>query len=124
MKKEDIEKRKQTKSATIERHKNMTCKTYEVKFDKSHLSKTKKRELYGLFREAKWLYNYVLSQENIFSFKCTKIKEVIVLNKDREKEFRPLNYLSSQMKQSLVQRQKRNIINLSKAKKKGTITYT
>jgi transposase len=71
-----------------------------------------------LFIEAKWLYNYQLSLEDIFSFSY-KTKEVEILNREKQKEKREINYLSSQMRQELVRRTNQSILNLSKAKKKG-----
>ena len=100
------------------RHSGMSCAVYEVKIDESHLSKLKKQYLSKVFVEAKWLYNHMLSQEDVFTFN-TKVKTVTVLNKDKEPEERKLEVISSQMKQSLYVRLKENIINLSKAKVKG-----
>lgn len=114
------DKIKQSFQKTKEKRKNQICKVYTIKFDKSHLSKEKLNWLNRLFLEAKWLYNYQLSLDNIFS--CSdKLKEVEILNKDKEKETRKIKHLSSQMKQGLVDRTKQNIINLSKAKNKGNI---
>jgi transposase len=103
---------------TKEKRKTQICKVYTIKFDKSHLSKEKLNWLYRLFLEAKWIYNSQLSSDDIFSY-SDKIKEVEILNKDKQIEKREINCLSSQMKQSLVDRTKQNIINLSKKKKKG-----
>jgi len=112
------EKIKQSILQTRERRKSQDCKVFEVKFDKSHLSKEKLNHLKMLFIEAKWLYNYQLSLEDIFDLSY-KIKEVEVLNRERQKEKREIKYLSSQMRQALVGRTIQNILNLSKAKKKG-----
>lgn len=100
------------------RHSGMSCVVYECKFDVSHLSKEKERYLNKLFLEAKWLYNDILSQEDLFKYD-TKTKVVSVLNKEREPEERKLEVISSQMKQSIFVRLKDNVINLSKAKAKG-----
>jgi len=91
---------------------------FECKIDESHCSKTQIEFLYKCFLEAKWMYNHVLSLEDVFAFD-TKAKTVNVLNKDKEIEERNLENLSSQMKQGLYNREKDSIINLSKAKKKG-----
>ena len=112
------EKIKQSILQTRTRRKFLDCKTFEVKFDKSHLSNEKLYRLKMLFIEAKWLYNYQLSFEDIFSFSY-KTKEVEVLNRKKQKEKREIRYLSSQMRQALAERVKQNIINLSKARKKG-----
>ena len=88
------EKIKQSILQTREERKSQVCKTFEVKFDKSHLSKEKLNHLKMLFIEAKWLYNYQLSLEDMFGFSY-KIKEVEILNKEKRKERREIKYLSS-----------------------------
>jgi len=113
------EKIKQAIQKTREKRKSQDCKVFEVKFDKSHLSREKLRHLKMLFIEAKWLYNYQLSLEDVFDFSY-KMKEVEVLNQERQKEIREINCLSAQMRQILVRRLQQNILNLSKAKKKGS----
>jgi len=112
------EKIKESCKKTRERRKSQVCKVFEVKIDKSHLSREKEAFLRMLFIEAKWLYNYQLSLENPFNLSY-KVKEVGVLNRDKQKEKRKLINLSSQMRQALVGRTKQNILNLSKIKKKG-----
>ena len=103
---------------TKEKRKSQICKVFELKFDKSHLSKEKLNFLNMLFVEAKWIYNFQLSQADIF--KCSdKLKEVEVLNKDKQKEKREIKNLSSQMIQAIIDRTKQSIVNLSKSKKKG-----
>ena len=104
-------------SETKERHANMSCKAYEIKLDKSHLSKTKHYFLQNVFREAKWVYNYQLSS-GVYSVP-DNIKAVIVINKDGEPETRPLATLSAQMVQELLNRTRRNIFALSRSKKAG-----
>ena len=103
-------------NSTKLRHENMSCKTFEIKIDKSHLSTEKLNYLNMLFVEAKWLYNYILSTEKIFDFD-TKVNEVNVLNKDKELETRNLVHLSSQMKQSIQQRLENAVKSLSTRKK-------
>ena len=72
-----------------------------------------------LFLEAKWLYNHIISTEKIFEFNTKGIKEVEVLNKEKEKEIRKLKYLGSQMKQEIHDKIKQSIYDLSSSKKKG-----
>lgn len=118
MKEEHKILRKQSILATAEKRKNQTCKVFEIKFDKSHLSEEKKSYLNMLFVEAKWLYNDILSSQDIFKYD-TKIKNVNVLNKEKEKEKRTIKYLSSQMKQSIHTRIVSSIRMLTTKKKKG-----
>jgi len=109
-----IEKVKQTK----EKRKSQVCKVYELKFDISHLSKEKLLYLNKLFLEAKWLYNSILSSDDIFKFD-SKNKEVIILDKDKNKINKELKILSSQMRQAIHQRICYSVKSLSTRKKKG-----
>jgi putative transposase len=109
-----IDKVKQTK----EKRKSQVCKVYELKFDKSHLSKEKLVYLNQLFLEAKWLYNSILSSEDIFKFDV-KNKKVVVLDKDKNKIERELKVLSSQMRQAVHQKIGYAVKALSTKKKKG-----
>lgn len=113
-----------TLNDTRERRKNQTCKTFEVKIDKSHLNKDTENQLNIMFLEAKWFHNYVISkirhgknQENIFDmdYKIEKVPVKVGYRYD----IRYINYLSSQMKQELINRIKDNISGLSETKKKG-----
>ena len=109
--------RKETRLATKHKRAKQTCKVYELKVDKSKLSEQTIEHLNGLFREAKWLYNYVLSQSNIRNFN-TKIKEVPVKVKDQF-EIREFKFISAQMKQGIRDRIFCNILSLSALKKQG-----
>ena len=51
----------QTKHDTIERHKNMLVKTFDVKIQENQLSKTQKEALQTIFLEQKWYKNYILN---------------------------------------------------------------
>ena len=117
----DVEKSntiKATLKATKDRRKTQSCKVFEVKFDKSHLSTEKKRYLRKLFVEAKWLYNNMLASDNIFEF-CSKSKDVYVLNKNKEIELRELKTLSSQMRQAVGDRTINSITALCRLREKG-----
>jgi len=70
-----------------------------------------------LFLEAKWLYNHILAQPNVFEVDY-RLSAVPVKVKDRF-ETRPLAHLSSQMKQSLVERTIANIRGLARLKANG-----
>jgi len=104
--------------ATRKRHKSLSCRVYELKFDKSHLSKGKLNYLKRLFLEAKWLYNCMLGTDDPVSFN-TKINEVLIYGKDKLPETRPLNIISSQMKQGIRECLFHSICSLSAKKKKG-----
>ena len=108
---------KATLKATKERRQSQTCRTFEVKIDTSHLNTHSKDQLKRLFLEAKWLYNYILSQNRVFDMDY-KLSEVPVKVKDIF-ETRKLNHLSAQMKQSIIRRTMDNIRGLARLKEKG-----
>jgi putative transposase len=70
-----------------------------------------------LFLEAKWLYNHLLAQPDVFEVDY-KLSEVPVKVQDTF-ELRPLRHLSSQMKQSLITRTRDNIRGLARLKATG-----
>lgn len=81
-------------------------------------NKQQLQKLNNYFYEAKCLYNYVLSQEDVFKFD-TKVKNITKLDKDRNKVEIILNNLPAKLRQNIVHRLQDNIKNLSKSKKKG-----
>lgn len=115
---------RETLKATKSRRKGLLCRVFELKVDESHLSKIQKDKINRLFLEAKWLYNGILSSENIFEYP-DKLKDVKVnvFNPETQKcdleEIRNIK-LPAQIKQSLLQRTKQNIYNLAKARAKGS----
>lgn len=109
---------RQSLKNTAEKRKNQQCKVRICKIQNNHLSKDKKDYLIRLFLEAKWFYNWVLSQEDIFKVDY-KQKEITILNKDKQQEKRNIIYLSSQMRQAILSRIQSNIKSLSTNKKNG-----
>ena len=112
---------KKSMRETCLRRMSQTCKVYTVKIDESRLSVRQAEQLKMLFVEAKWMYNDILnySENNDILSYNTKIKNVDVLNKDKEKETRELKYIGSQMKQSVFANIVSNIKMLSTKKKQG-----
>jgi len=111
-----MEKRKQT----LLRRRTQEAKTFELKFDKSKISKTKLAILNRLFLEAKWFTNYIIAN-GILNFKPHadyKVKTVPVKVGDTFQE-REIQMLSSQMKQALIKRLQDNVRGLAELKKKG-----
>ncbi len=114
-----------TLNDTKERRKNQICKTYEIKIDKSHLNNETENQLEMLSLEAKWYCNHIRSkidwntkeQENLFDMDY-KIDKVAVKVGYRY-EIRELKYLSSQMKQELLDRIKDDVIRLSEKKERA-----
>ena len=111
------EKRKQT----LIRRRTQEAKTFELKLDKSKVSKTTLAVLNRFFLEAKWFSNYIVAN-GILNFKPhvdykVKVVQVKVGDAFQEREFRAL---SSQMKQALIKRIQEDVMALSKLKKKGS----
>ena len=111
------EKVKLALQKTREKRKSQVCKVYEVKIDKSILSKEKIEYLNRLFLEAKWWYNHILTQENIFKIDC-KVKNIQVMNKDKKFEERELS-LSYSIKKSVQRQIISNLQSLKTNKKKS-----
>ena len=112
---------KQAMKSTLEKRSLQQCAVYTIKIDESRLTTKQKEQLKMLFVEAKWLYNDMLSfsQEHNISEYDTKIKSINVMNKNREIETRELNFIGSQMKQSVLASIISSIKTLSTLKKKG-----
>lgn len=85
----------QTKKETINRHRNMICRTYTCKIHKQSLSKKNKDLIERMFVEAKWLKNYILAwsglsskdeeykkSHNIFKFDAQNLKTITHKDKD------------------------------------------
>lgn len=110
-------------SATKYKRKKQQCRVYKVKIDESRLSTKQKEQLKMLFVEAKWLYNDCLNwlDENQGKYVSDYIisKQITKLDKDGNREQVKLNYLGSQMKQSVIVELQRNIKVLSKLKQNG-----
>ena len=81
---------KETLAKTREKRKTQKCKVFELKLDTSHFNSKTKEALKMMFVEAKWLYNYYLSQEDIFKLD-TKIGKIT--HKDKEGRMLKLFFL-------------------------------
>lgn len=112
-----------SRAETEARRKLQVCKVFETKVDKSRLWNSTIEQIERAFLEAKWLYNHLLalSQDTDFHFDidCQKMKEVKVLNKDKEWENRELKVLKTHSKGEIWNRFKKNIKSLSTLKKNG-----
>ncbi|WP_457622477.1 RNA-guided endonuclease InsQ/TnpB family protein [Persephonella sp.] len=119
---EKSEKRQKIKDSlkkTKEKRKNQIAKAYQLKISYSNLNKEQKQWLRKVFLEAKWLYNYVIADiENRLNLQTEKTKQVEIKTPN-ETEIREIKCLSSQMKQGILDRIKKNLSALSKAKQKG-----
>jgi len=117
MGKEKAQKIRETLSATRQRRKNQVPRVYQLKLQ--NLSKDDERKLNRLFLEAKWLYNYIVADvENRLDSNSWKLKEVEIKTPEGL-EKREIKNLSSQMRQGIVERIKRSLHSLKRAKEKG-----
>ena len=94
-----------------------TCKVYELKIDKSKLSKQSANHLNQLFKEAKWFYNYCLSLDDVNNAD-TKAKSVPVKVLE-EYENRDFLALKSGMKQGIKTRMFNSMSSLKALKQNG-----
>jgi len=99
------------------RRKTQVCKSYELKVDKSHTSTKTQECLRRLFLEAKWFYNNMLARGDVWNadYKTTTVSVKV----GKSMEPRELKFLSSQMRQEIIERAKDNIKGLSVLKSKG-----
>ncbi len=110
---------KESLKKTRDKRKSQIPKAYQLKISYSNLNKYQKQWLERVFLEAKWLYNYCLADiENRLNSQTEKIKQVEIKT-PQGIETREITCLSSQMKQGILDRIKKNLTDLSKAKQKG-----
>ena len=114
---------KEKGNETRNRHKAMRCRVIMLKVVRNKLTKEQSECLHGQFREAKWVYNSMLSQSNegkdIFSLTYSDFETVTHKDKDKNDVISSLQFLSKRELQSVIASVKTNITNLAKAKKKG-----
>ncbi len=120
MKEEDRNKRLESRELTRLRRQSQDCKCYTLKIDESHLNLVQRNFLHMSFLEAKWFYNFVISQNNIFDSSIRKSNTVIVKKADTLED-RNIKYISAQMKTGLHERICSAIKMLSTKKKKGKV---
>ena len=114
---------------TREKRKRQLCRVFRVKIDISHLNEQQKTHLKMLFVEAKWLYNDALTFMNDHDINDydTKTQAVQGLDKDSQPVTHELEYLGSQMKQSVIQGIKHSLKALAALKERnhlvGSLSY-
>lgn len=117
------ERIKQTLKETREKRKSQVCHIFRVKVDESKLNEIQREHLKMLFVEAKRYYNHILNwseDENNDIFKFDRKTDVVsVLNKDKEREEKKLQYLSSSLKASIHEQICSSIKTISTLKKRG-----
>ena len=114
---------KEKGAETRNRHKAMQCRVITVKVVYNSLNRTQLEQLYGQFREAKWVYNSMIGQSNdgkdILSLTYKEFGVATHKDKDGNDVIDELKYLSKRELQSVISGVKTNITNLTKAKRKG-----
>ena len=94
------------------------CKTFRFKIDYDNLKQQQKEYIKMLFVEAKWIYNYLISQDDIYSFDYKNLNQVIHKDKNRNDIISDIQYVKSSVKQELIAQIVNQIKGLSKLKKK------
>jgi putative transposase len=110
------EKIKRALQETKERRKGQRPAVFQLKLQ--NLSREKERDLRRAFLEAKWLYNWLVSDTQRLDLPANKVQEVEVKVRDGF-ENRELLLLGSQVKQEIADRLKDNLRALSQLKRKG-----
>jgi putative transposase len=110
------EKIKATLQATKERREAQRPATYALKIQ--NLTRQKEERLNRAFLEAKWLYNWLISDLNRLSISANKITQVEVKVGDKF-ELRELQTLGGQVKQEIADRIKNNLRGLRRLKEQG-----
>jgi len=101
---------------TRQRRKNQKVVVYQLKLQ--NLSERKQELLARVFVEAKWLYNYLVSDISRLNVPANKISTVQVKVSEAFEQ-RQLLVLGSQVKQEIADRLRDNLRALDKLKKKG-----
>ena len=109
------ERIKQAIQATRERHKNMTCRVFELKLNTRKMSVSQYEQLTKYFREAKWRRNSILAD---FANASRKAKSAIVKVGDAFEE-RPFSILGSQVVQDIYDSVRTEMKILHTQKEKG-----
>jgi len=98
---------------------SQVCKTFKFKVDYDNLNAKQKECLKMMFVESKWIYNYLLSQDDIYSFDYKNLTKVVHKDKDKNDIESVIWYVGSSVKQELISQIVNEIKGLSKLKKKG-----
>jgi len=110
------EKIKRALQETKERRKGQRPVVFQLKLQ--NLSREKERDLRRAFLEAKWLYNWLVSDTQRLNLPANKVREVEV-KVGEVFENRELLLLGSQVKQEIADRLRDNLKALARLKKKG-----
>ena len=96
---------------TMLRRQNQICRVYTVKVDKSRLTKQQKEQFKMLFIEGKWIWNNLVAYYNdnktVNGFNLNQMMKVKL--QDGTFEDKNLEYIGSQMKQSILKQFNANV---------------
>lgn len=115
-----LSKNEQIRKTLLETHlrrATQRCLVYEFKINTKKLTKKEFEQLKFYFVQCRWLYNYLLSLENIDDFD-TKTRIIYSLDKDKNKIEKELT-IPAKVIQTVYKGIKQNIKSLSAVKKKG-----
>ena len=121
--KEQIQKRneliRQNGLATRMKRANQICKTFKFKIDYRNLNRQQKECIKMMFVESKWIYNYILSQKDVYSIDYKTL--TIITHKDKNKNdiISNIQYVKSSVRQELIAQITNQIKGLHKLKEKG-----
>lgn len=109
----------ETMRLTYAKRKTQLCKSFKFKVDKSSLSSKQLEQLKMQFVEAKWIYNYILSQPDIYSFDYKHLTNITHKDKYGNDIHVTISYVGSSVKQSIINQIINEIKGLSVLKRKG-----
>ena len=95
------------------------CKTFKFKIDYDNLNSQQKEYIKMFFVEAKWIYNYLISQDDIYSFDYKNLNQITHKDKNKNDIVSNIKYIKSSVKQELITQIVNQIKVLAKLKKKG-----
>lgn len=104
---------------TRQKRMRQTCKTFRFKIDYDNLNLRQKECIKMMFVEAKWIYNYLIGQEDIYHFDYKNLSKITHKDKDKNDIETNIQYVHSSVKQELITQIVNQIKGLAKLKKKG-----
>ena len=98
---------------------NQICKSFKFKIDKSRLNNSQREGIKMLLVEAKWIYNYILANDNVYSVSDKDLKTITHKDKNGIDIPVTLKYISASTRQQLIKQIQDQIKGLAKLKKAG-----
>lgn len=98
---------------------SQVCKSFKFKVDKRNINLHQQECLKMMFVEAKWLYNYLISLDDVFNVDYKALINITHKNKEGEDIPVKLTHLGSSVRQELIKQIIDQIKGLSVLKKKG-----